>query len=250
MYETKPTAKAKSTGYENIEVDCPLCGQECIFNRASDLCTLEPIAGIDVVCEKCKIGFWLTGDTVNERHEMLIFDCHDLLKRKRYISCILNLCQAYEMFFSLYLRVTLLYKPFGSNSDWDSADLCHLNQLFQILEQKIKPFGFEKMRGCFLRLIIDSNPPSTLDEARNYMQKLDPRPPKDVELKSVTDTALVSLLIRIKEVAIHELRNKVVHKVGYHPKRDEAEKALQEARSILFPLTWRLNLHDDVNLYG
>ena len=101
-----------------------------------------------------------------------------------------------------------------------------------------------------MRLIIDSNPPSTLDEARNYMQKLDPNSPKDVELKSVTNTELVSLLIRIKEVAIHELRNKVVHKVGYHPKRDEAEKALQEARSILFPLTWRLNLHDDVNLYG
>ena len=36
---------------------------------------------------------------------------------------------------------------------------------------------------------------------------------------------------------------------GYRPKRDEAENALQEARSILFPLTWRLNLHDDVNLY-
>ena len=248
MDPIKPTAWIKNSGYENVEADCPICRQGCIFNRKWDLCTSGPIAGIDVVCEKCKKGFRLVGDTLNEQHEMLIFDCHEHLERKRYRNCILNLCQAYEMFFSLYLRVTLVYKPFGSDSDSISADLC-LNQLFQTLEQKIKPFSFEKMRACFLRLIIDSNPPSTLDEARNYMKKLDPRPPKDDELKAVTDTTLVGFLMRIKSVAINELRNKVVHQAGYRPKRDEAEKALQETRSILFPLTWRLNLQDDVNLY-
>ena len=249
MNETKPTAEIKHAGYENIIADCPLCGYECTFNRMSDLRTLEPIAGTDVSCEKCGGDFWLTNDTVNERYEVLIFDCYDLLGRKRYTNCILNLCQAYEMLFSSYLRAKLLYEPFGSNSSRDSAALCHLNQLSQNLEEKIKSFGFDQMRSCFLCLIIESNPPSTLDEAENHIKKLYPRLPKDVDLKSVTGTALADLLIRVKRATIHELRNKVVHKTGYRPTRVEAEEALKETRSILFSLTGRLNLHDDVNWY-
>ena len=248
MEKTIPTAEPKYTGYENIIVDCPLCGNELVFNRASDLRTFEPTAGTDVSCEKCKECFWLTNDTVNERHEILIFDCYDLLGRKRYINCILNLCQAYEMFFSLYLRVRLLYIPFGSNSDRDSSALCHLNRLSQNLEEEIKSFSFEKMRSCFLHLIIEFNLPSTLDEAENHIKNLDPKPPKDAELKSVADN-LGNLLIRVKGTKINELRNKVVHKTGYRPTHVETEEALKEARSVLFPLTRRLNVHDDVNWY-
>ena len=69
--EAKPVAKAKKTDYENIEVDCPSCGQECNFNRASELCTLAPVPGKDVTCGKCKRDFRLSGDSANERHEML-----------------------------------------------------------------------------------------------------------------------------------------------------------------------------------
>ena len=100
-----------------------------------------------------------------------------------------------------------------------------------------------------MRLIIESNPPSTLDEAEDYIKKLYPRLPRNTELGSVTDTALADLFMRVKGVAINELRNRVVHKIGYRPTRDEAEGALEEARSVLFPLTSRLNLHDDVNWY-
>ena len=50
---------------------------------------------------------------------MLILDMPELYERKHYMNCILSLAQAYEVFFSLYLRVNLLFKPFGSDADRD-----------------------------------------------------------------------------------------------------------------------------------
>ena len=253
MVGPKPTTKATRAGYENVEANCPLCKQECIFNRASDLCTFEPIAGSDVSCDICGRSFRLTGDTVNERHEILIYECHDLLKKKRYISCILNICQAYEMFFGLYMRAILLYEPFLSNSGNSSIALLTLNELFQNFENAIKSFGFDRMRGCFLRLCIETNRPSNVAEAGNFIRKLGSKLPKglpkDCELKSVRDAALQGLLLRVKKSTVNELRNRVVHEMGYRPKREEAEGAWQEARSVLLPLTNRLKLRDDINLY-
>ena len=101
------STKIKSSGYENIVVTCPLCSHELVLNRATDLGTFEAISGTDVCCQECGRGFWINGDSVNERHEAIVFDCHDLLRTKRYMNCILNVCQAYEMFFSLYLRVNI-----------------------------------------------------------------------------------------------------------------------------------------------
>ena len=83
-------AKIKSSGYENVVVECPLCNYELIFNRASDLRTFESISGANVSCHKCKHRFWNNGDSVNERHEAIIIACHDLLETKRDMNCILN----------------------------------------------------------------------------------------------------------------------------------------------------------------
>ena len=243
-----PTAEVRLAGYENVVADCPRCGYECVFNRASDLCTFQPISGADVRCLKCKQPFWLNGDTVNERHEVMLFECHELLERKKYMNCILNICQAYEMFFSLYLRVNLLYVPFG-NSDWDSDSLEKLNELSMKLEQKTRGFGFAKMLASFLRLIVEHNPPSTLDEAEKYIQSLCSEMPKNTDVDSVKDNNLSNLLMCIKRIKINQSRNKVVHKIGYRPTRTEAEEAWKEAKSTLFPLTYLLNLHDDANWY-
>ena len=98
-----PVIRIKQASYENIVVECPWCGRENIFNRASDLRTFEPIAGLDVSCQNVECGkpFRIVGDLVNNPHEMLILDCYGLLERKHYMNCILTLTQAYEVFFSL-----------------------------------------------------------------------------------------------------------------------------------------------------
>ena len=99
-----PTVHISHSSYENVFAECPWCHEECIFNRATDLRSFEPVFGLDVICQKtsCRRPFRIIGDTVNSAHEMLIFDCYELIERKHYMSCILNIAQAYEVFFSLF----------------------------------------------------------------------------------------------------------------------------------------------------
>ena len=244
------STEIKSSGYENIVVACPLCNHELVLNRATDLCTFEPIAGTDVCCEECGREFWINGDSVNERHEAIVFDCHDLLRTKRYMNCILNVCQAYEMFFSLYLRVNILYIPFGNDIGQKRDALDRFNKLYKHLSNETQKFGFGKMRDVFLRLSVEMNRPHDLDQSKRYIDALSKFDlPKDSDIESLPDKKVAALLIRIKQTRINELRNHVVHKRAYRPRRVEAEDAVAEARAVLFPLTFRLNLHDDLNWY-
>ena len=244
------SSQIKSSGYENIVVDCPLCNRELVLNRAADLGTFDPISGTNVYCLECGKEFWINSDSVNERHEAVIFDCHDLLRTKRYMNCILNVCQAYEMFFSLYLRVNILYIPFGKDVREKRNAIDQINKLAKGLSNETKKFGFARMRNVTLGLAVQPDRPSGLDEAQDYIDALSNYSlPKDTEIESLPDKRIAALLIRIKQTRINELRNDVVHKRAYRPKRVEAENAVTEARAILFPLTAKLGLHDDLNWY-
>lgn len=244
------SAQIKSSGYENVVVDCPLCNDELVFNRATDLATFEPISGIDVLCYECGKGFWINGDSVNERHEAVIFDCHDLLRTKRYMNCILNVCQAYEMFFSLYLRVNLLYRPFATDYHMGRASTEKLNIRFRELAEETEKIAFAKMRDIFLALFVRGHRPTSLEEAKAHIDSLRTHScPKDDDLTVEGDKKMSELLLRMKRTKINRMRNNVVHKNGYRPDRSEAELALKEARSVLFPLTSLLDLRDDVNWY-
>jgi hypothetical protein len=147
-----PVARNIHTSYENFVAECPWCGKENIFNRASDLKTFEPIGGLNVVCQStnCQKDFRIAGDSVNCSHEMLVFDCHELIDRKHYMNCILILAQAYEIFLSLYLRVELVYKPFAADTNKDIADL---NRFLNTLQEKIKHYTFDDLRTIFLQHI-------------------------------------------------------------------------------------------------
>jgi len=245
-----PYAKKKQTSYENFVAECPWCWQESIFNRATDLKDLTPILFRTVSClhQDCGRPFNINGDSVNSAHEMLIFDCHELLRLKHYMSCILTLAQAHEVFFSLFLRVELLYKPFAADSD---KDIDHLNRLAETLERKVRDHTFGRMRTLFLRQLLAGISPKSLGEAEAAIAALEDRPkePAHAELEALPDKQLVFLLKAVKGTAINRLRNQVVHKRAYRPNRDEAETALQESRSVLFPLTHRLHLRDDINWY-
>ncbi len=244
------TTKIGQAGYEIVTGDCPICGRELNFSRKEDLGTVGTVVDVRVSCEGCRESFRLTGDSVNERHETLLLDCHNLLRKKRYMNCILNVCQAYEMFFSLFLRVKLIYVPFGRMPDRGSSSVAKLNQLCWALSRKTGKFGFVKLRNSALSLAVESNPPSTLDEAGEYIKSLSgSRSPKAADLSLLADKKLADLLERVKRTKINQLRNDVVHKKGYRPTRAEAEDAAEEARAVLGPLTWQLELHDDANWY-
>ena len=187
-----PVARNKQTSYENLVAECPWCGKENIINRASDLGTLEPIAGLDVSCQSddCGKKFRIIGDSVNNPHEMLIFDCYELLERKHYMNCILSLSQAYEVFFSLFFRIELLYKPFAAAPD---QDLTYLNQLSESLNMKIKDLTFAPMRALFLQHVITDRSPNNLAEASAVIAKIPykPKDPKDRNIQKLSDGKLV-----------------------------------------------------------
>jgi len=246
-----PVVAGKRTTYENFIVDCPMCGRESVFNRASDLGTFEPIAGRDVACldSGCGKPFRIVSDSINDAYEMFIFDCYELRDRKHYMSCILSLAQAYEVFFGLFFRVELLYKPFGADSNRKLADL---NRVAEDLHDKLKEHTFARMRALFLQHVVARHSPRSVAEAATIVAGLPCRPgdPKDALIEALYDQKLVPLLKAIKTTKIHTLRNQVVHQRAYRPTRQEVEVAIEEARSILFPLGAYFNLHDEINWYS
>ena len=249
-----PVTYVKEAGYENLVVDCPWCRCESVFNRASDLHTFEHIGGLDTQClnEKCEKPFRIVSDSVNERHEKLIFDCYYLLKRKQYMHCILNLAKAHEMFFSLFLRVELLYKPFAA--DFSAYGLAEVNRLSEKLEERVSGYTFAPLRRLFLQQLTIRPSPANLDEAQKAIHAL-PEQAKCVMgvsnkvIREEADASLKCLLIDLNRSKINELRNRVVHKRGYRPTLEETEEALDKTRSVVFPLTSRLDIRDDLNWY-
>lgn len=241
-----PEARIAHAYYENILIDCPHCGEENIFNRASDLKTYDRTGGRDISCQhaNCQKLFHMINDSTNCVHEMLISECFSLLERKRYMNCIVNLAQAYEAFFNLFLRVELLYKPFGADHKQTVEEF---NRLSEELRVKIKNHSFDQMRALFLHFIIAGHSPKNLTEAAGIIRNLPTKPelPKDTDIQKTSDAKLVPLLMGVKATKTHCLRNKVIHKHAFRPQRDDARKALDEARA----LTGYLKLYDDITWY-
>lgn len=243
------TARIEGASYENVTVTCPWCGRVCVFNRRSDLETLNPIAGREVTClhPDCRQSLWIMGDRVNGAHETLLFDCYELLAHKHFMNCVLTAAQAYELFFSLFFRVELVYRPFAAGR---THDIDGLNRVHRTLLNATKTFTFAPMRRLFLRCVVDGRAPGSLEEAEVLASRLKPprKAPEESEINGLRNE-LVEPLLGLGRTGVGDLRNMVVHKEGYRPSADEARGCVEEARGILFPLTYLLDLHDDVNAY-
>ena len=246
-----PYATEKEYTYENFIARCPLCGFRNIFNRVTDLRDTEPIGFREVVClnDQCKQKFNINGDLVSPAFRMLVFDCYRLKEEKKYSSCILNLAQAYEVFFSLYLRVELLFRPFSQDPD---QELNELNVLLLKLYEEIKAYSYRNLRNIFVNSVRLTCKPSSLEKAAKLINDLDKLTdtPSDVDIADLPDSRLSQLLQMLKQSNINELRNQVIHKNAYRPSLDEVEAAIEETRGILFPLARYLSIdYDDINWY-
>ena len=247
-----PYAEVKEFTYENIIAVCPICGYRNIFNRVSDFQTTKPIGFMQVQClnEQCGKLFNINGDRINPAFSMLIFDCYELLKNKHYSYCILNLSQSFEMFVSHYLHVELLYRPFWGEG---KHDLERFNQLADELYSTIRPFTFDPLRWIFLNNVLQSQKLRSLDDSEKAIKNLPNlrKAPSDALLATVPNRQLRDLLRKLKKMKINELRNRVVHKYAYRPKREEVDSAIQETRAILLPLTSHLRINAaDINWYA
>ncbi len=237
-------AEIEST-YENVHATCPHCGQRNIFNQVSDLHTGEPIAGREVTCdnEQCGRSFWITSDRINPAHQALLFDCRELLARKQYMQCVLVVAQSYEVFFSHFMHVQVLYRAFAREDD----EIEKLNELLQRLQESIQHFTFEPMRSLFLELAVSDARFANLTDAEAWIDALPkssrrvPKPTK-ATIQAVANPRLRDGLLALYDTNIARLRNRVVHKDAYRPTREETEEALREAGDILHPLTRELRL--------
>ncbi|MEE8113574.1 MAG: hypothetical protein V3T23_04390, partial [Nitrososphaerales archaeon] len=180
----------------------------------------------------------------------LVYDCYDLMEEKHYSYCILNLAQAYEVFFSHYLRVELLYKPFSLKDD---PDLHQLNSVSNLLYKTIKNYTFAPLRSIFINWVLLGRTVATLDESESLLGELNDliTEPPDKKIADLEDKPLSDLLLSLKKTKIVELSSQVAHKRAYRPKLEEVEAPLKETRSILFPLASHLKVQtEDINLYS
>ena len=235
--ETTPYVWLYDKNYENVFAACPFCKQKNAFNRATDLNDLSPITDKEVRClnKSCGKSFRIVGDIVNPAFELLIYDCYKLIEEKRYSYCILNLAQSWEMFFALYLRVEILYKPYGRERINDPV---RLSKATANLTKRTRELTFSGMRAFFLnhivltRALMKRNAES-LDESKIILTQLTTNIPSVETLSRVDDPKLVPWLTKVSETRIGEIRNHVVHKSGYRPSLAEVETAISETEEIL-----------------
>lgn len=242
-----PNAQEKRATYENFIASCPICSFENIFNRASDLNGGGLISHKQVVCQNinCAKPFNISGDSVSAAYEMLIYDCYELKRSKHYMYCILNLAQAHESFFSLYLRNELLYKPFSLDPNRNTKEF---NKLSENLYNTIEKLTFRPMRNLFFYQVCLKTPVTSLIQAESMINELSKKQsspiPKVEVIKSSFDKELADLLVQLKDTTIDKTRNSVVHKYAYRPTLQEIEKEIERTRKILFPLAQKLRIKE------
>ncbi len=226
--------------YETVETSCEHCGHGCILNRREDFADVGPYFGRNVTCPSCRSVMWVSGDTVNEPFELFLFAARESFNRKRYMLAVVNMCQAWEIVFRMFVAARFLYRPYFYSRQ-RGRDLDRLNDLEAELENKklknrsFRKLAFADLRSVMIKVIVDNMSPRTLDEAREAIHGnlISTTCPSREAVSKVADTQTREILLGLLELNVGEIRNKVIHSRAYRPTRDEAERSLESARLLL-----------------
>jgi hypothetical protein len=226
--------------YENVEAQCPHCGEWSVYNIATDIRPKPPVVSGEVVCRKATCGqpFRLIGNA-NHPFEHLLWDAQRLLEENRHMPAVLMAAQAFEVFSGFYARRVLFYIPGKSEPDFRAVE-----PLAKRLDNAIDDFAFKRMVNLLLNLVIWSPRPSTFLESARLLSRLRAltQEPADSALSAHPNNALVPLLLAVKRSQVGPLRNRVVHNEAYRPSKSEATAVVMEAGDLLFPLSVHLGL--------
>lgn len=231
--------------YENLAATCPACNRESIYNRVSDLGTTELITGREVVClnNACARPILIGGDTINPAYEMFFYDAAPLYEQKRYAACIINFAQAWELFVANFLRLELAYKPFVVHEDLE-----RLNGDRERLYQETKGLTFDRLRNVLINMCIAPEI-SDVSTFVGRLPALKNRPP-EADLAKIADHKVRTHCTTLYHTKLGELRNLVVHKSAYRPRKIDVDQYIEEMASTLLPLGHILGVEgDDVNWY-
>jgi hypothetical protein len=244
-YVGYPYAEERKCDYENFAAVCPICKQWNIYNRITDLKTIDPICFKTVQCFHCEQLFNINCDEVGEPYQYLILDIRQLLEQKRYMYCILNLTQSIECFLNHSIWIKLLYRPY-KNKFLSEEDF---EIVYTEIGKKIKNWTFKPLIDLFFWLYLNDREFTSRNEIlafldkemkdqkfKNYSDKL-----KDIDIINSSDAETADLLIRLKKLKVASLRNQVIHKYAYRPSLQEVIECWHETEEIVFGLASQLD---------
>jgi len=244
----KLTSKIKKGTYENIFMDCPYCGRECIFNRISDLKTIMPITQ-DLKCEYCEKIFWASYDRVTEaKYKWFLNDLSLLKKNKNYGLYILALCQACEIF----MHQAIINKLIDINPEYrnDEGYFYHNNKICADAYNEIYNSFCEKSLKDITKNELDDGikyKKCTFDKLRNLFLWVydDARKNKLPSLVKLREDKIEKNFCILKNTDINKTRNNMVHKNAYRPSIDDIQK-YKELVKCLYWMGSYLDVKDSV----
>jgi hypothetical protein len=240
-------AEIQDPNYETVTAQCDHCGAMCVFSRVDDLATVGPVSGERVACSSCGESFCITADTVNTPYQFLIDEARKHFKAKRYMPTIATLAQAWEMFFAEFAWGRYVYAPFFAADRYD-RDVDELNSLSKQLTLITAKFTFAPMRNLLIHTVVRQIRPVTTAEAAIAIQQIKDQsfgndPPSDF-LDQVADEKIREVLGQVRDITVGELRNQVIHKHAYRPRRVQVEPCVTAEVKVLYRLKHRLGVMD------
>jgi hypothetical protein len=219
-------AQIERPDYETITAVCDHCGSRCIFNRVADLGDPGRYSGRNVTCLNCRKEFWVVGDIINPAYDLFISGANEHFHSKRYMLCVANLAQAWELFFASFASLNYLYHPYSAGMP-SAGEQEQFIQLRELLDKAIGKFTFAKLRNVLLNTILKRVHPETLQASEVAIPRITTdgfrNEPSDADIENFPDAKTQDLLNGLKNLRIGELRNNVVHHDAYRPKRTEVE---------------------------
>jgi hypothetical protein len=233
--------------YEIVTAQCEKCSTTCIFSRIDDLETVGPVSGERVTCFTCGAKFWINGDVVNTAYQFLIDDAKEQFTLKRYMPAIASLAQAWEVFFAEFAWSRYVYGPYFM-SDRYAMGVDQRNDLSARLTTATKKFTFTRMRNLLVHTVAKNIHPQSVPEAALAIARIEPQgfgnDPPAALYEEVADPKTREALEQARDLTVGELRNYVIHKHAYRPRRSEVEPCIREEVKVLYRLKHCLNVRD------
>ncbi len=210
--------------YENYTVDCPICKQRNLYNRISDIKSIGMAMGKNVICNYCHKPFIIQTDKVNELYEYFIDECDELMKQKRYMQCIILLCQACEAFIMKCIEIQLLWKPYRNGIfGLDNNKYKLFEEFYKLIHDKFLKFPYKKEVNIFIDIYCNNLIFKNQDEIRKYIEIYidDIKELKDNDIIYRPNEIQSNILLEIKKFDINNIRNKIIHKEAFRPRYDD-----------------------------
>ena len=194
----------------------------------------------------------MTGDTIANTFEFLLWDADARFREKRYNACVVTLGQVWESFLRLYAAATYAYHPFVSDPIFHGAD--GLNMLLADLSDAMRrprKFAFDNLRNLMANSVIAQIAPTSVAEAKRDIPRImndrfDERPALS-EIDSIASPIRRDMIRRLYAITIGDLRNRCVHQ-AYVPTRDQANACREEEIVFLFSMKHEFRVGDLVEV--